>query len=123
VLAVSLVGVGAGLHWWLQASSCESERQAFFDAALIGRADAADAQRLADSCSDPEQLAVFAGGVARTNRALAAQLAEVAADRAPHTFAPWAALALSRPPGSPAALEAWRRAKELNPRWSQAAPR
>jgi len=122
VLALAVVGLGLGLHWRAEAVACGDARQAFFDKAVRGDADAADAKRLTDRCTDPEQLAVFAGGVARTDRVLARQLAEAAAERAPDTFAPWAALALSRPEGSAGARAAWRRAKALNPRWTQPAP-
>lgn len=122
MLALALVGVGFGLHWRAEAVACESDRRPFFKAVLHGRVTAAGVRKLADHCSDPGQLAVFAGGLARKDRALAEQLADVAAERAPDTFAPWAALALSRPQGSAGALAAWRRAKALNPRWTQPAP-
>jgi len=123
VVAIALAGLAFGLSWRADAASCEHHRQSFLKLALREQATADDARSLADHCADTEQLAAVAAGYARTDRALAEQLAEVAVDRAPETFAPWAALALSRPAGSAGALVAWRRAKALNPRWTLPAPR
>lgn len=122
VVLLALAGAGFGLSWRADAVACENDRQAFLQATIERRAGAEGVQKLIDHCADPEQLAIFAGGVARTNRGLAEQMANAAADRAPETFASWAALALSRPEGSPGAVAAWRRAKALNPRWTQPAP-
>lgn len=101
------------------ARSCAAARSAVFRSVASGQAGSGAVDRVREDCHDPDELAVTAAGLARTNPRAAAALARIAVRRAPDAFGGWAALAIALrrtdPEGS---ARAARRAHSLNPRWT-----